>query len=83
MKPADTKYLADVYVPYNYWYTVYIQRDHHVDLNNVPQKVAEMLEACQPGQQEKMTQEASKQQGNAQTADSEQADAYESPSIEM
>jgi hypothetical protein len=83
MKPADIKYLADVYVPYNYWYTVYIQRDHHVDFDHVPQKVAEMLEACQPGQREQMTQEASEQQGNAQTADSEQADAYESPSMEM
>lgn len=83
MKPADSKYLADVYVPYNYWYTVYIQRDHHADFDHVPQKVVEILEACQPGQQEKMTQEASKQQGNAQTADSEQGNTCESPSMEM
>ena len=52
MKPEESKYLADVYVPYDYWYTVYIQRDHHVDFDHVPVKVAEMLEACYPNQQE-------------------------------
>jgi hypothetical protein len=52
MKPADTKYLADVYVPYDYWYTVYIQRDHHVDFDHVPEKVAQMLEYCYPDQPE-------------------------------
>ncbi len=52
MKPADTKYLADVYVPYDYWYTVYIQRDHHVDFDHVPEKVAQMLDYCYPDQPE-------------------------------
>lgn len=52
MKPADEKYLASVYIPYNYWYTVYIQRDHHVDFDHVPAKVAGMLDACYPDQQE-------------------------------
>lgn len=52
IKPADSKYLSDVYIPYDYWYTVYIERDHHVDFDNVPEKVVEMLNYCHPDQPE-------------------------------
>jgi len=52
MKAADKKYLNTVYVPYDYWYTVYIERDHHVDFDHVPAKVADMLNACYPDHQE-------------------------------
>lgn len=52
MKPADEKYLDSVYVPYDYWYTVYIERDHHVDFDNVPEKVVELLNYCSPDQSE-------------------------------
>ena len=52
MKPADEKYLDSVYVPYDYWYTVYIERDHHVDFDNVPEKVVELLNYCSPDQPE-------------------------------
>ncbi len=52
MKPADSKYLSDVYIPYDYWYTVYIERDHHVDFDHVPEKVAQMIEYCSPDQPE-------------------------------
>ena len=52
MRPEDELYLKAVYIPYDYWYTVYIQRDHHVDFDHVPEKVAAMLNACYPEQQE-------------------------------
>ena len=51
MRPEDELYLKAVYTPYDYWYTVYIQRDHHVDFDHVPEKVADMLNACYPEQQ--------------------------------
>ncbi len=46
MKPAESKYLSTVYVPYDYWYTASIERDHHVDFDNVPEKIADMLNVC-------------------------------------
>jgi hypothetical protein len=52
MRPEDELYLKAFYTPYDYWYTVYIQRDHHVDFDHVPEKVADMLNACYPEQQE-------------------------------
>lgn len=52
IRPEDALYLRAVYAPYDYWYTVYIQRDHHVDFDHVPAKVADMLNACYPDQQE-------------------------------
>ncbi len=52
MAPADTEYLSAVYIPYDYWYTVYIERDHHVDFDHVPEKVVGMLNACCPDQPE-------------------------------
>lgn len=52
MCPENALYLRAVYTPYDYWYSVYIQRDHHVDFDNVPAKVAQMLDACYPEQQE-------------------------------
>ena len=35
MKPADSKYLADVYVPYDYWYTVWTTVMYYEDANNI------------------------------------------------
>jgi len=52
MKPADSKYLSSVYIPYDYWYTVNVERDHHVDFDHVPEKVADMLNFCYPDKQE-------------------------------
>ncbi|MHB8061623.1 MAG: hypothetical protein ACYDG2_03140 [Ruminiclostridium sp.] len=52
MKPAESKYLSTVYIPYDYWYTVYIERDHHVDFDNVPEKIADMLNVCYSDQPE-------------------------------
>lgn len=53
MPSEDELYLRAVYTPYDYWYSVYIQRDHHVDFDHVPAAVAAMLDACYPEQQEK------------------------------
>jgi len=52
LKPSESKYLSTVYIPYDYWYTVSIERDHHVDFDNVPEKVAVLLNHCHPDQPE-------------------------------
>jgi hypothetical protein len=40
-------------IPYDYWYTVQMERDHHVDWNYCPNEVIDMLEeAIDPLQQE-------------------------------
>lgn len=63
MRPEDELYLKAVYIPYDYWYTVYIQRDHHVDFDHVPEKVADMLNACYPElQEQKQTPEQTGQE---------------------
>jgi hypothetical protein len=52
IKPNHSKYLSTVYIPYDYWYTVSVERDHHVDFDNVPEKVAALLNHCYPDQPE-------------------------------
>lgn len=52
MKPSESKYLSTVYIPYDYWYTVSIEHDYHVDFDNVPDKIADMLNVCYPDQPE-------------------------------
>jgi hypothetical protein len=52
MPKADSQYLSKTYIPYDYWYTVSIERDHHVDFDNIPDKVSDMLSACYPNQPE-------------------------------
>ena len=52
---TQSKYLSTVYIPYEYWYTVSVERDHHVDFYNVPWKVAELLNHCYPEQPEMET----------------------------
>lgn len=52
MKPSESKYLSTVYIPYDYRYTVSIERDHHVDFDNVSDKIADMLNVCYPDQPE-------------------------------
>ena len=39
----EKRYLREHYQPYDYWYTVDIQRDHHVDFNRVPEAAANLL----------------------------------------
>lgn len=52
MKPAQSKYLKDMYIPYDYWYTVLVERDHHVDFDHVPEKIAALINHCNPDQPE-------------------------------
>lgn len=51
--PDQSKYLSTVYLPYEYWYTVSVERDHHVDFDNAPEKVVDLLNHCYPSQPEK------------------------------
>ena len=44
------QYLKDNYVPYEYWYTATLERDYHVNFENIPEKVSELLNACNPDQ---------------------------------
>jgi hypothetical protein len=43
MKPNIKEHISSSFMPYNYYYTVYLERDHHVDFENVPNEVNEML----------------------------------------
>lgn len=43
---ADRKYLRDNYGPYDYWYTIELERDYHVDFESIPAKVADLLNHC-------------------------------------
>ncbi|MFT4104842.1 MAG: hypothetical protein QM657_03695 [Lacrimispora sp.] len=52
MDPGEFQYLSNVYIPYDYWYTVSLECDIHIDFTCVPQKVSEMLEHCHNNQQE-------------------------------
>ncbi|NYB73171.1 hypothetical protein HZF24_03340 [Sedimentibacter hydroxybenzoicus DSM 7310] len=52
IKPDQSKYLSTVYIPYEYWYTVSVERDHHVDFDNAPEKVAALLNHCYSEQPE-------------------------------
>ena len=52
IKPDQSKYLSTVYIPYEYWYTASVERDHHVDFDNAPEKVAALLNHCYSEQPE-------------------------------
>jgi hypothetical protein len=52
MKPEDFKYISTMYRPYDYWYTVSIGCDCHVEFDDLPKKVAELLNSCCPDQRE-------------------------------
>lgn len=56
--------MSTVYIPYDYWYTVSVERDHHVDFDNVPKKVAAFLNHCYQDQSEI---EHDRQQHNGET----------------
>lgn len=40
---ASKKYLNDQYIPYDYWYTPFVPRDHHVDFDHIPSDVREIM----------------------------------------
>lgn len=41
-------YIRTNYIPYKYWYTVEVERDHHVDFENAPEEIRAMLDYCHP-----------------------------------
>ena len=41
--PCSQAELLREIVPYQYWYTPYIERDHHVDFDDLPPEVEEVL----------------------------------------
>lgn len=43
---GDYNYVMKTYLPYDYWYTVSVEEDIHVDFDNVPEKISGMLNAC-------------------------------------
>lgn len=47
---TDREYINANFIPYNYWYTVDIERDYHVDFENVPEEVRELLNYCRSGE---------------------------------
>lgn len=42
----EKEYISQTYIPYEYWYTISLERDFHVDFDNVPEKIVGMLRAC-------------------------------------
>lgn len=42
----EKEYISQTYIPYEYWYTVSLERDFHVDFDNVPEKIVDMLSVC-------------------------------------
>lgn len=45
------EYIRDNFSPYDYWYTAYVEGDIHVDFDNVPEDVADLIAAAN-GEQE-------------------------------
>jgi len=44
--PQGKAYLKEHFMPYDYWYTAYCERDHHVDFDHVPASVADIINQC-------------------------------------
>lgn len=51
---SDMKYLQENFAPYNYWYTSTLERDIHVDFENVPESVQCFLQPYRQGQEEQL-----------------------------
>ncbi len=47
---TEREYIDTNFIPYDYWYTVDVKRDHHVDFENVPEEISEMLNYCRPSE---------------------------------
>lgn len=46
LSKAEKAYVSKNFIPYDYWYTVDLARDHHVDFENAPEEICEMREYC-------------------------------------
>jgi len=57
MPKEDAKYLSETYGSYDYWYTVDIENDIHVEIDDAPDEVNELINYCRPEQQPDMKME--------------------------
>ena len=51
MLESMQKYLRENFIPYDYWYTAHVERDIHVDFENAPDDIAELLATATGKQQ--------------------------------
>jgi hypothetical protein len=51
LTPAEKEYLQAT-IPYDYWYTIALPRDHHVDFESAPQEVKALLDYVEAPQKE-------------------------------
>jgi hypothetical protein len=47
LAPIKQSYLSEKFIPYDYWYTVELASDHHVDFENIPEQAADILNHCE------------------------------------
>jgi hypothetical protein len=50
LSTVEKEHIDKNFVPYDYWYTVDLARDHHVDFENAPEEICEMREYCLSGE---------------------------------
>lgn len=43
---AQSEYISKNFIPYDYWYTISIYLDNHLQTNNMPKEVYEILSVC-------------------------------------
>jgi len=49
--PKEKAYIEKLFMPYDYWYTLCVDYDHHVDFDQVPKAVDSILEKAHAGSQ--------------------------------
>ncbi|RKI21528.1 hypothetical protein D7V82_20420 [bacterium 1xD8-6] len=49
---ADRNYLRENFARYDYWYTPVVEGDIHVDFEDIPEPVRNLLQVCVPQQKE-------------------------------
>ena len=50
MSEEKSHYMKKNYIPYEYWYTVNIENDIHVEFDKMPHKISEYIDYCRPDQ---------------------------------
>lgn len=46
MQKEHVQYLKENYITYDYWYTVTLECNHQVSIDNMPEKISDILHAC-------------------------------------
>ncbi len=44
-------YIRDNFIPYDYWYTADVENDIHIDLDEMPESVADLIAVARGEQQ--------------------------------